>query len=107
MHKVILLPLRLSNDIPEVAGLDIVIWSHLIEVVNGLLSPLLVLIRHIRRHLFVGELAVRRWVVRVRSVVPVDSHEPVALEGVECVEWCVDWDLLIIDTESVTLGIWV
>ena len=107
VHKVILLTLLLAQNIPKVSSLNIVIWSDLVQVVNSLLSPLLVLIWNGWHDLLVRQLAVGGWVVRVRAVVAINRHLSITLERVESVEWGVDWDLLIIDTKSVTLGIWV
>jgi len=50
-----------------------------------------------------GQVAVRRWVVGVCTVVAVDSHLTVTLVGVESAEGSVHRDLLVVDAKTVAV----
>lgn len=103
--KVRLLPLGTAQDVPQTLGLHVVVSHNLVEVQHGLRGPLLVGVAGDGRVLLVGQGAVRGGVVGVGAVVAVDCHGTVTLEGVECVEWRVDGDLLVVDAEAVAVGV--
>lgn len=55
----------------------------------------------------VCHIAVGRGVVGVRTVVAINGHDTVALIRVKSAEGLVDGDLLVVDAETVAVGIWV
>jgi len=85
--------------------LDVVLGGDLRQVGDGGTDPLLVVVGGADR--LVGQLAVGRGVVGVGAVVAVDGHETITLEGVEGAEGSVDGDLLVVDTETVAVGVGV
>ena len=56
---------------------------------------------------FVTHVTVGRWVIGISTVVTVDSHDTIALIGIECTDRGVDRNLLVVYAETVTLGVWV
>ena len=105
--KVRLLSLGAAQDVPQALSLHVVVSHNLVEVHDGLRRPLLVRVAGDGRVLLVGQGAVRGGVVGVGAVVAVNCHGTVTLEGVECVKGRVDWDLLVVDAETVAVGIGV
>lgn len=105
--KVSLLSFSAAQDIPQTLGLHVVVSHNLVEVQDSLRGPLLVGVAGDGRVLLVGQGAVRRGVVGVGTVVAVDCHGTVTLEGVEGVQRRVDGDLLVVDAETVAVGVGV
>ena len=55
----------------------------------------------------VGHVAVCAGVIGVGAVVAVHGHDAVALIRIEGAEGLVDGDLLVVDAETVAVGVWV
>ena len=86
-------------------GLDIVLVGNLGQEGDGSAGPLLILVGSFDR--LVGHMTILPWVVGVGAVVAVHCHSTVSLVRVKGSERCVDRNLLVVNTQSVAMGIWV
>ena len=105
LDKVFLLTRLLSKDLPKLSGLIEVFVSHGELLGNSSTSPFLMLLRWLDR--LVGEISVSRWVIGIGTVVSIDGHNAITLVGVKGAERSVDRNLLVVDTETMTVGIWI
>lgn len=103
IHEIILLALLAPQHLPEQARLHEILVRDRQLLGHCRAGPLLVFLR--RFDGLVGHVAVGRRVVGVCTVVAVNSHDPIALVGVERPEGLVNRDLLIVDTKAVAVGV--
>lgn len=102
--KVFLLTRRAAEHIPETLCLDEIVVVYFLEkLVDSSTRPALVCHGGLDR--LVGQLSVRAGIVGVGTVVAIDGHGAITLEGVECLERSIDRNLLIVGSKTVTMGI--
>lgn len=102
--KVFLLARSAAEHIPETLCLDEIVVVYFLEkLVDSRARPLLVC--HGGLNSLVSQLSVRAGIVGIGTVVAIDSHSAIALEGVECFERSIDRNLLIVGSKTVTMGI--
>lgn len=102
--KVVLLPGSATEDVPETLCLHkVIIVDVLEELMDGMARP--GLMRDDGLDSLVRQLPVGAGIVGVGTIVAVDDHGTIALEGVECLERRIDRDLLIVDAKAVTMSV--
>lgn len=102
--KVFLLARGTTKHIPKTLCLDeIVVIYFLKQFVDSSARPRLMC--HGRFDSLISQLSIRARIVRVGTVVAIDSHSAITLEGVESFERSIDRDLLIVGSKTVTMGI--
>ena len=102
-HEVVLLARGAAQNLPQSSGLDEILVRDGDLLRDGGAGPFLVFLGGLDG--FVGQVAVRGWVVRVGAVVAVDGHEAVPLVGVEGAKGPVDGDLLVVDPQPMAVGV--
>ena len=104
-HQMLLLPLLQPQHLPERPRLHEVYVRDFLQIIRRRAEPLLVPLRRLHSSVRIGP----EWrrVIRRCAVVPRDSAGAVALEGRVGVQGAVDGDLLVVDAETVALGVGV
>lgn len=93
-----------AKHIPKSLCLDEIVVIHFLEkFVDSSARPLLVCDG--RFNSLISQLSIRAGIVRVGTVVAIDSHSAITLEGVECFKWSIDRNLLVVGSKTVTMGI--
>ena len=103
LDEVLLLAGSPAENLPELARLDEILVGDGDLLGDSGAGPLLVFLARLDG--LVGEIAVGGGIVGVGAVVAVDGHDAVALVGVEGAQGCIDGNLLVVDAESVAVGV--
>ena len=104
IDEVLLLSGCSAKDVPKSGGLHKVLIGNLAEeVMNGLAGPMLMLTSGL--NISVRQVLTSSRIRSPGSVVAVDSHSAITLEGVEGDVRGVDGDLLIVGTQTMSVGI--
>ena len=101
--EVLLLTWLTTKDLPEAISLDIVLVRNGELLSNDSADPFLMFLAGFDGLVLQGPEA--RRVVRVSAVVAVDIHVAVSVEGAKRVDGTVDGNLLVVSTETMTVGI--
>lgn len=102
-HEIILLARSAPEHLPQLGRLhEILVRDGDLQRDRGA-GPLLVFLR--RLHRLVGQVPVRRRVIRVGSVVAVDGHHAVTLVRIKGPQGLIDRDLLVVHPEAMAVGV--
>lgn len=105
VDEVVLLAGRAAKNFPQPCGLDKVLVSDGDLLRSNSANPFLVLLCWLDG--LVGHWAVRGVIIRVGAIVAINGHKAIALRGVECAHGAINGDLLVVDAETVTVGVGV